>query len=92
MKRIVLIVIVLILVALAGVSQSRLLQTRTAPKSVQAILYVPGNSPETIDLTVEFQTPQKDWQWMIKDGCLEYRTGNQDTTFCGTFKIVRNYE
>jgi hypothetical protein len=40
----------------------------------------------------EFQVPQKDWQWSVKDGCLEYHIGNQDTTFCGTFKIVRTFD
>ena len=92
MKRIALILVILTLVVLSGASQARLLRTPTAPKSVQAILYYPGAPSETIDLPVEFQVPQKDWQWSIKDGCLEYRIGNQDTTFCGTFKIVRTFE
>ena len=93
MKRIALVLVILALVVLSGASQARLLRTSSAPKSVQAILYYPGGAgPETVDLPVEFQVPQKDWQWSIKDGCLEYRTGNQDTTFCGTFKIVRTFE
>ena len=92
MKRIALIFVVVVLVAFSGASQNRLLRTSTAPKSVQAILYYPGAPSETVDLPVEFQVPQKDWQWSVKDGCLEYHTGNQDTTFCGTFKIVRTYE
>jgi len=97
MRRTILIVVVLLFVAFSNISQSRLLQTKTAPKSVQAYLYYPdGGSngsipPETVNLPVEFQVPQKDWQWSVKDGCLEYRVGDQDTTFCGTFKIVRNY-
>jgi hypothetical protein len=92
MKRVILVLVILVVVALSGASQSRLLRTPTAPKSVQAILYYPGAGSETVDLPVEFQVPQKDWQWSIKDGCLEYRSGNQDTTFCGTFKIVRTFE
>lgn len=92
MKRVVLIIVILVLVVFSGASQSRLLRTSSAPKSVQAILYYPGAASETVDLPVEFQVPQKDWQWSLKDGCLEYRIGNQDTTFCGTFKIVRTYE
>ena len=92
MKRIALVLVILALVVLSGASQARLLRTSSEPKSVQAILYYPGAGSETIDLPVEFQVPQKDWQWSIKDGCLEYRSGNQDTTFCGTFKIVRTFE
>jgi hypothetical protein len=92
MKRSVLIFAILALVVWSGASQARLLRTTSAPKSVQAILYYPGAPSETVDLPVEFQVPQKDWQWSVKDGCLEYRIGNQDTTFCGTFKIVRTFE
>jgi hypothetical protein len=93
MKKMAFIVFFLVLIALSGVGQNRLLQTKTAPKSIQAFLFTPGNpTPDVVDLTVESQVPQKDWQWMVKDGCLEYKTGNQDTTFCGTFKIVRTYE
>ena len=93
MKRILLIASVLSLVALTSGQQARLLSTKTAPKSVQAILYYPGNTPtETVDLPVEFKVPVENWDWSVKEHCLQYRVGNQDTTFCGTFKIVRNYE
>jgi hypothetical protein len=93
MKRTAVIVALLVLIALSIVGQNRLLQTKTAPKSIQAFLYTPGAAtPEVVDLPVEFQVPQKDWQWSVKEGCLEYKVGNQDTTFCGTFKIVRTYE
>ena len=93
MKRILPIAIILALVAFAGIGQNRLLATKTAPKSVKAILYYPGNtSPEVIDLPVQFQVPVENWDWSVKDSCLQYRMGNQDMTFCGTFKIVRTYE
>lgn len=93
MKRTMLIAVVIIVVALASSGQSRLLGTKTAPKTVQAILYYPGTTPpETIDLPVEFGVPVENWDWSIKESCLQYRVRNQETTFCGTFKIIRTYE
>ena len=95
MKRPVLIIAILALVVLAVTAQTRrLLQTNVAPKAVRATLYYPGNTPsETVDLPVQFQVPVENWDWSVKDNCLTYKTGGaQDTTFCGTFKIVRSYE
>ena len=93
MKRILLISFVLIMAALSGLGQTHLLATKTAPKTVKAILYYPGTTPpEVIDLPVQFQVPVENWDWSVKDSCLQYKVGNQDTTFCGTFKIVRTYE
>jgi hypothetical protein len=93
MKRILLIALLLSIAAFAGVSQtSRLLTTKTAPKSIKAVLYYPNAGEETVDLPVEFQLPADKWDWQVKGGCLEYRIAKEDTTFCGTFKIVRTYE
>ncbi|HEY2865783.1 MAG TPA: hypothetical protein VGJ02_01710 [Pyrinomonadaceae bacterium] len=93
MKRILVIAFVMIVAAFAGGGQTRLLATKTAPKSVQAILYYPNNpQPEVIDLPVEYKVPVENWDWSVKDGCLQYRLGKDETTFCGTFKIVRTYE
>jgi hypothetical protein len=93
MKRLSYIAIVLAIAAFAGTGQnSKLLTTKTAPRSVKAILYYPNSEPETVDLPVEFQVPVDKWDWHIKDGCLEYRIGKEDDTFCGTFKIVRTYD
>jgi hypothetical protein len=93
MRRILLIAFILSLVALAGSGQqARLLATKTAPKSVQAILYYPNQPPETIDLPVEFKVPVENWDWSVKEHCLQYRVGKEETTFCGTFKLVRTYE
>jgi hypothetical protein len=94
MRRIFIIAFVLIVVAVfAGSGQTRLLATKTAPKSVQAILYYPDNTPpETVDLPVEFKVPVENRDWTVKDRCLQYRVGKDETTFCGTFKIVHTYE
>jgi len=95
MRRPLLIITVVVLVVLAVTAQTthRLLQTNTAPKAVRATLYYPGNTPpETVDLPVQFQVPVEQWDWSVKDNCLTYKQGTQDTTFCGTFKIVRTYE
>ena len=95
MKKIFPIAALLIVVALAGIGQTpvRLLTTKTAPKTVQAFLYYPGSTPpETVDLPVQFQVPVENWDWSVKDNCLQYRVRSQETTFCGTFKIIRTYE
>jgi hypothetical protein len=78
MKRTLLIAFVLIVVALAGSGQTHLLATKTAPKTVKAILYYPGTTPlEVLDLPVQFQVPVENWDWSVKDSCLQYKVGNQ---------------
>ena len=82
MKTIILIALVLLLVSLAGIGQTRLLATKTAPKSVRAVLYYPGNTPpESVDLPVEFGVPQENWDWSVKDNCLQYHVGKDEDTF-----------
>ena len=93
MKKTVMIAVVLIAVAFAVIGQTRLMATKTAPKSVTAILYYPGSTPpETVELPVMFGVPPDKWEWSVNGDCLKYRIQNQETTFCGTFKIVRTYE
>jgi hypothetical protein len=91
MRRNIYIAIVLFVASIAGTGQgSRLLTTKTAPRSVKAVLYFPRGEPEIVDLPVQFQIPVEKWDWHVK--CLEYRISKEDITFSGTFKIVRTYD
>jgi hypothetical protein len=93
MRRNIYIAIVLFVASIAGTGQgSRLLTTKTAPRSVKAVLYYPTDEHEIVDLPVQFQVPVEKWDWHVKDGCLEYRISKEDITFSGTFKIVRTYD